>query len=130
MKKFDPIRAKNARLAEAVVKAARIKVNHEVTSQSDVVSQVHALRALFVKLRVAKVVTAKVGLWYKKMPVVDVIVDFTDVEPRNGEEAGELGKLMLEAYALVRQAMAQALPGMTQFAPERGVVLGAWRFQC
>jgi len=131
-KKFDVIRETNARLEAAAVMATRIKPSAEVTSDSDVVTQMKSLHLLFRKLKIAKLVTAKVGLWYKKVPVVDVIVDFHQdtLWPKNGEEAGEVGALMNTSFRLIRQIMATALPGMNRFAPESGPTMGSWRFQC
>ena len=129
MKKFDPIRETNAKLAAAAAKAHKVK-GSDVTSRHDVLSQIDACRRVFKALKITSAVTVKVGLWYKRTPVVDVIVHFHDLEPKTGEEAGEMCALMNEAYTTIRKILAQAIPGMTQFAPEQGVCLGAWRFQC
>lgn len=131
-KKFDPIRSLVAELEARAEKMGHIKANTTVGSYNDVSVQITALKAFFRRMRINHMVTCKIGLWYKRMPVVDVIVDFKDLDNacRNGEEAGEMSKLMQRAFAATRKIMAAGLPKMDAYCPEVGVVCNGWRFQC
>ena len=130
--KFDPIRQLVAELEARAAKLDRIKVDTTVGSHNDVMTQLTALKAYLRRVKLQKFVTCKVGLWYKKMPLVDVVIDFKglDYECKTGAEAGELAKLMERSFALVRQIMAHGLPKMNAYCPEVGVVCNGWRFQC
>jgi hypothetical protein len=128
--KFDPIRDIIRSLEVAAAKTGKIKGNAVVTSQSDVVTQVTAVKDVFRRLKINKVVTAKVGLWRKRTPLVDVLIGYPeDLTARNGEEAFELSNLMLQAMTLTRIIIEKTIPGMTNYCPEVGAVLNGWRFQ-
>lgn len=128
--KFDTIRANISKLENVVARIDRFKVNHDVSSMDDAMTQVSVILATLRRLKLNHVVTAKVGLWRKKQPLVDVIVDFGDVQPRSGEEAGVMASLMNRCYVLVRRIFAALLPRVSHFCPECGVITNGWRFQC
>lgn len=130
--KFDPIRAINAELRARAEKLARVKVDTKVSSQDEVTVQLTAIRSYFRRVKINHLVAVKLGLWFKRMPLVDVIIDFKGLDAmcRNGQEAGEMAKLMEESMALVKQIMAHGLPRINAYCPEVGVVCNGWRFQC
>ena len=131
-RKFDPIRKLVADLEEVANRVDRFKQDLSVSSHDEVMIQITALKAYLRRVKLNKQITCKVGLWFKRMPVVDVIIDFQDLDNqcRNGEEAGELAKLMERAFSLTRKIMAHGLPKMSNYCPEVGVVCNGWRFQC
>lgn len=128
--KFDQIRATIASLEAVAAKVERFKVNTQVSSADDAMTQVSEILATFRRLKINRLVTAKVGMWRKKQPLVDVVVDFGDVSPRTGQEAGEMAALMNRCFFLVRRIMAAVLPRVSHFCPDCGVVTNGWRFQC
>lgn len=131
-KKFDPIRTLVAELEGRAAKLDRLKVVTTVSSNDDVAVQITAIKAMFRRLKINHRVTAKIGLWKKRMPVVDVIVDFQEMDRacRNGEEAFEMSTLMKRAFDAVRRIMHHTLPGVNAFCPEVGITVNGWRFQC
>lgn len=129
-KKFDQIRATITSLETVLAKIDRFKVNTEISSNHDAMTQVSEILATLRRLKINKLVTAKVGLWRKKQPLVDVIVDFGEIIPRTGEEAGEMAALMNKCFFLVRRIFATVLPKVNHFCPDYGVVTNGWRFQC
>jgi hypothetical protein len=125
-----------ARTVEALEAAARrvnrFKTNPSISSYATSVSvQVTAMLGLFRRMKVNKLVTAKVGSWRKRLILADVLINYADAQtrPRTGEEAFELAKLMERAMAAVRTIIETALPGVTGFCPTHGVVDGYYRFQ-
>ena len=131
-KKFDPIRTLVAELETRAAKLERLKVDAKVSSADDVATQIAAIKAMFRRLKINHRVTAKIGLWKKRMPVVDVIVDFQELDRacRNGEEAFEMSTLMQRAFTAVRRIMGHTLPHINAFCPEVGITCNGWRFQC
>lgn len=128
-KKFEGVRQTVAALEGVAAKAHRFKANPNVSSADDVITQLTALKAMLRKMKLNHMVTCKVGLWRKRQPLLDVLVDFGGVEARTGEEAGELSQLMTRAYAVVREIMHHGLPNVSHYCPEHGVVTNGWRFQ-
>lgn len=131
-KKFDPIRVLVAELEARASKMDRLKVDGSVSSYDDVATQITAIKAMLRRLKINHRVTAKIGLWKKRMPVVDVIVDFKELDAacRNGEEAYEMSTLMQRAFTAVRRIMGHTLPRINAFCPEVGITANGWRFQC
>ena len=128
--KFDHIRVTISELEKVAGRIERFKANLGVSSSSDAAEQVTALKAAFRRLNINKLVTCKVGLWRKRQPLVDVVVDFGTVQPRTGEEAGEMAALMNRCFELIRQIMGHVTPRINVFCPTSGVVTNGWRFQC
>ena len=128
--KFDSIRATITALEAVAGRVNRFKVNTQISSTDDAMAQVSVLLATFRRLKVNHLVTAKVGMWRKKQPLVDVVVDFGEVIPRTGQEAGEMAALMNRCFFLVRHLLATVLPNVNHFCPDCGVVTNGWRFQC
>ena len=128
--KFEKIHATITALEAVVAKIDRYKVITDVSSNHDAATQVTTILATFRRLKINRLVTAKVGSWRKRQPLVDVVVDFGDVTPRTGQEAGEMAALMNKCFFLVRRILAAVLPNVNHFCPEYGVVTNGWRFQC
>ena len=128
-KKFEGVRQTVQALEVAAAKAHRFKANSGVSSYDDVTTQLVALKAMLRKMKLNHMVACKVGLWRKRMPLLDVLVDFGGAEAKTGEEAGELAQLMTKAYALLREIMRHGLPKVSHYCPEYGVVTNGWRFQ-
>ncbi len=130
--KFDPIRKMVSDLEVIANKVNRFKQDTTVSSEDHVLIQLAALKAFLRRAKLNRMVTCKVGLWRKRMPLVDVIANFQglDTKCKTGEEAGEMAKLMERTYSLIRKIMAHGLPKMSAYCPAVGVVCNGWRFQC
>lgn len=129
-KKFEQNRKLVAALTQAAERSARLKAKTDVSSNDDVVAQVAAVKDLIRRAKLQKLVTVKVGLWFKRMPMVDVIINWDgEAKARTGQEAFELSSLMTEAHRQFTTILGHGLPKIRTYAPTHGLVEGAWRFQ-
>ena len=131
--KFQDLAQTVTTLEAAASRVHRFKPNPTVHSfTSSVSAQVHAMLNLFTRMKINRLVTAKVGAWRKQLILADVIVNYGDTQTRcrNGEEAYELAQLMLRAMTAVRTIIETNLPGVTGYVPSLPCVLdGGWRYQ-
>lgn len=131
-RKFRPIAETVQALEAAAGRVTRFKQNKTICSwQTPSSAQVPALLALFRRMHINRLVTAKVGAWQKRLILTDVIVNYHELQntAKTGEEAGELAALMLRAMAAVRTIIETNMPGMTGFCITAGIRDGFWRFQ-
>lgn len=132
VKRFKDVEATVLTLETAAQRVVRFKQNTVVSSHSTpTLTQVHALLNLFRRMKINRLVTAKVGSWRKMLLLVDVIVNYGDAQTqcRNGEEAHELSQLMLRAMTAVRTIIETNMPGVKGYCPTCGIVDGYYRFQ-
>jgi hypothetical protein len=129
-KKFEQNRKLVAALTAAAERSTRLKAKTEISSNDDVCAQVAAVKDLIRRSKLQKLVTVKVGLWFKRMPMVDVVINWDgEAKAKNGQEAFELSSLMTEAHRQFTIILGHGLPKIRTYAPTHGLVEGAWRFQ-
>lgn len=130
--KFAQVVATVEALEAAAKRAERFKKNLSIRSaHTPCYTQVAALHDLFRRMKISRLVTAKVGAWRKRLILTDVIINYHDMQTKlkDGEEARIMAHLMIRAMNAVKAIIQTVMPGMTGYCPEVGIVDGYWRYQ-
>ena len=114
---------------EATVAAISVASDTTVSSQSHTVEQVHAIQSFFAATGLNGFAAVKVGSWFRRTPLVDILPAYPEFHPKDGEEAYTLTTLMARTMKAIRLGLRQGLPGINHFCAEDGIVAGAFRFQ-
>ena len=79
--KFQDVASTVQALEAAASRVHRFKPNLGVSSYvTSVSTQVHAMHNLFTRMKINKLVTAKVGAWRRQLILTDVVIYYADAQ--------------------------------------------------